>query len=851
MSSSDPTIINSAGTASARVEEVGGKAASLFALARFGFRVPPFFVITARAYRRSIEGRLPETLRVELFRAWHDLGGLDHAYAVRSSGLAEDSAEFSYAGVFDTILEVRGEEALVEAIERCWASHRSTVAEAYRTRRGVESDSAMAVVVQRMVRADWSGVSFSANPLTQALSVCVVNATRGLGEQLVAGRINPEELHVDVHSGQLLHHRVPPGAEPLPMAIRDEVVLETCRAAQKFGFPQDLEWATEGGMLYLLQSRPITTVSGVFYNRALEPWLGKGNPDAVDRVWTRAYADEVWSPPLTPLFYDIQNLTAVTGQQLANSGDTAPVPPDVFKYYRAAAYMDVAVLERLYATLPPIARRPSLSALLSPERRPALAAASWNWRGTLRRLWKFEVRQGNRRGLTRNHRVLAASWPGFLITARRLCDTNLADSSDTQLDEFLGKVWELALSVAPECEVAVLYYAHDLRLLLTGLLERWCNEGEKLYAEVSCGLECSETIRETDAIWELAQVIRAAGEPVCNLARGLQWHGFRQQAAFPAVANIIGRFEQFLYLHRHRGANYKDLIYPRWGDDPELLWTHVQAFLAGTSPRPGEINSRSGERRLEAQRATLASLRGPFAFLKRAVLRALFRANEIYGGLRDNHRFYYDHIWWLVRLVYLEKGRRLTSAGHLAQPQDAMFLSRSEIEALREGGLTPALAATRIGVRRREWEETRRRPPPKFLRRGYVPDEDTHVAAACGEKMLGVPASPGQVRGRARVVLDVTGLAGVAAGEILVARQTDPGWTPAFARLAGLVLETGGVLAHGASLCREYGLPCVTAVEAATTRIADGDTISVSGSDGTVEILQLAQAARAESKLPV
>jgi pyruvate,water dikinase len=117
--------------------------------------------------------------------------------------------------------------------------------------------------------------------------------------------------------------------------------------------------------------------------------------------------------------------------------------------------------------------------------------------------------------------------------------------------------------------------------------------------------------------------------------------------------------------------------------------------------------------------------------------------------------------------------------------------------------------------------------------------------------MLGVPASPGQVRGRARVVLDVTGLAGVAAGEILVTRQTDPGWTPAFARLAGLVLETGGVLAHGASLCREYGLPFVTAVEAATTRIADGDTISVSGSDGTIEILQVAQPARAESKLPV
>jgi pyruvate,water dikinase len=232
----------------------------------------------------------------------------------------------------------------------------------------------------------------------------------------------------------------------------------------------------------------------------------------------------------------------------------------------------------------------------------------------------------------------------------------------------------------------------------------------------------------------------------------------------------------------------------------------------------------------------LRALRGPFAGLKRRTLRALFRGNEIYAGLRDNHRFYYDHVWWLVRRVYLEKGRRLAGAGLLAAADEVVFLSRPEIEQLHAGTLAASVAAIRIELRRKEWQETRAKVPPRYLRRGYVPDEGASGASEDGKRLHGLAASPGQVRGRARIVLDVANLAQVADGEILVARQTDPGWTPAFARLAGLVLETGGVLAHGASLCREYGLPCVTAVEGATMRILDGDMICLSGNDGWVDI---------------
>ena len=819
------------------IETVGGKAISLFALTRRGFRVPRFIVISADAYRSSVSGKVSPQLRAQLRVALASIDGLDQEYAVRSSGLAEDSADFSYAGVFETVLGVRGEDAIVSAVEHCWASHRGSIAEAYRAQRGVVEDSSMAVVVQRLVRAEWAGVSFSADPLTQALSVCVINSSQGLGEDLMSGRVNPEEIRIESATGRILDHRVPAGTTPLPGKFRDEVLRQTRAAAEAFGFPQDLEWAIEGDELFQLQSRPITTLTAVFHNRALEPWEGQGSPDAADRVWTRAYADEVWAPPLTPLFYDVQNLTTVTRQQIANGGDLAPIPVDIFKYFRAAAYMDVAVLERLYATLPPVARRPSLFMLLSPEMRPKLSAAPWNWRGTLRRLWQFEVRDGRTMGLSRNYRFLQRAWPEFLREARRLADVDLCTLDTAQLDGFLRNVWSLALTVAPQCEVAVLYYSHDVRLLLTGLLERWLGDGaEKLYAEVSSGLENSETVRETEAIWEIARAIREAGPRVRAFAEAGSWEMFQAEAGNPAVDSIVQLFSAFLREHRHRGANYKDMIYPRWGDDPNLLWAHVKAFLTSEAQRPSEVNSRSGQRRRRAQAAATAAVRGQWLGLKGYILKRLLRFNEIYSSLRDNHRFYYDYIWWLVRRVYLEKGRRLAVAGLLATGQDVAFLGRKEIDALNTGALPPVLAATRIAIRRREWEETRLKPPPRFLRRGYLPDDETTGQPPSSRRLTGLAASPGQVRGRARVVLDVAGLSAVADGEILVTRQTDPGWTPAFARLAGLVLETGGVLAHGASLCREYGLPCVTAVDGATALIRDGDAISVNGNEGAVEI---------------
>ena len=297
---------------------VGGKAASLGELTAADLPVPPAFVVTADTYRSFIEetgidGELfeavdvdtddskalaeaaeraseliretpiPESIREEVMAAYGEVGD-DAPVAVRSSATAEDLPDASFAGQQETFLNITG-EALLERVRECWASLFTQRAIYYRQEQGFAHDVVdIAVVVQRMVDADTSGVMFTSHPSTGA-GVITIEAAWGLGEAVVSGAVTPDNYVIDRETGdvrestvarkKVMHVRDPETGETVEREVSEdrrgsrvlgEAELEELRALGEeieahYGEPQDVEWAIEDGEVYLLQSRPITTIA--------------------------------------------------------------------------------------------------------------------------------------------------------------------------------------------------------------------------------------------------------------------------------------------------------------------------------------------------------------------------------------------------------------------------------------------------------------------------------------------------------------------------------------------------------------------------------------------------------------
>ena len=551
-------------------------------------------------------------------------------------------------------------------------------------------------------------------------------------------------------------------------------------------------------------------------------------------------ADETWVSPISPLFYNIHNSTPGRVAFIRAHGDQVELPPDLFKYHLATAYCDVRLIRRMYGFQPRLARIRGVLNFLPADMQDAFARDPFRWIGRLTRNLSYEFKDRAVRSLFENHKVFERQWPPYIEQSDRWFDLDLDALSLEEVRAHLAEIRAAMAVVGPPCGYAVLSHASDLHLLLTGLLDRWRGplgaDGETLYARISSGLEDSETVRESDELWDLGQRLRAFGPEVAAITG---WAEVKAEAVDRRDgAAFAADFEAFWRSHRHLGSTYKDLIWPRWGDDIDQCFSVVRDYAVSAAVRPSLVNARSAEARRAAQTEILGRLRGPLAAGWRALLRFLFKYNEIYMMIRDDHRFFVDRNWYAQRRVFRAFGGRLAAAGVLADCDDVFFLGVAEVEAGLAGALDGAEATRRIGVRRRVWEKTLRQQGPKFLK-GWAAHRDPPRAGAVepAGQLRGIAASAGTAVGVARVIYDVRELSTVKDGEILVTRQTDPSWTTVFGRISGLVLETGGVLSHGTSLCREYGLPCVTAVEQATMRIPDGARIELAGSEGVIRLL--------------
>lgn len=823
----------------APLEELGGKAFALAALARAGFEVPPWFVV-----RSGVEGVADAALADEIAQALATLAPDGTLVAVRSSAVDEDGAGHSFAGQLESHLDVAPADVWAR-VQDVWASGRSERMAAYRKEHGLDGPPVSpAVIVQRMVRADAAGVAFSADPVSGRRSVAVVAAVQGLGDALVSGHADADAYEVSREGAVTLRALREGGTtRVLDDAAVGEVAALARRAAAHFGRPQDIEWAREGGRLHLLQSRPITTLGAV------------ADPDGSRRIWDNSNIAESYGGITTPLTFSFaRGVYAEVYRQFCGMmavprsvvDDERSTFENMLGSVRGRVYYNLISWYRVLALLPGFAfnrqfmeqmmgvREPMPDEVLAGEPPPT----GWDrWRDAARLA-------GAIAGLLWSLIRLPRQIEAFYARLNAALGPN-ADLSRHRLDELTAHYRTLERQLLTRWDAPLVndFFAMIFYGVLRSLCTKWCGDTDgSLQNDLIAGeggIVSAEPARLVQAMARLA-----AQDPalVGALTDG-SLADIQAAMATESARGLRDAYQAYLAKFSDRCLDELKLESPTLADDPLMLLRTI-GRLAARAPATNESASPTSRLRAAAEAGVARALDGHP--IRRVIFtRVLSQARERVRS-RENLRFERTRVFGRVRRIFVEAGQRLADEGLLATPADVFYLEVGEVLGVVEGTVSAADLAGLASVRQRAYDGYRAAavPADRFETRGAVwvgnAFRRTQAPTTMGEsERRGIGCCPGIVEGRARVITDPRG-ASITPGDVLVAERTDPGWILLFPSASAVVVERGSVLSHSAIVARELGIPAVVSLPGLTTWLRDGDRIEVDGTTGVVKRLEAA-----------
>ena len=772
---------------------------------------------------------------------------------VRSSAIGEDSEDASFAGQLDSVANVTTSSELQAAIARVWESQRSERVLAYQRLRQ-KPLAGMGIIIQRQVDAAISGVLFTSSPLNPG--ELLIEYCPGLGEALVQGEVDPGRIAISrtdrrqrtLATGDVSVHasQIGPLAD---LAFRIEAL---------FGSPQDIEWTIDtAGQLWIVQSRPITHLraprSG---GQAVSANCDERTADRGERqvVWSNANVSENFPEPISPLLYSIarvgyyhyfRNLGRAFGINARRLQAMDAPLRQIIGVHGARMYYNLTSIHAVLRSAPFgdhlaasfnqfVGSEDTETRAVGPAYRlrqvlevaRIAAQTTWQYLFVSRRVAAFERtadayanRTHKDRLASKSTRELLADFRGFLdIRYHRWKNASLADAAAMVCYAALQRV------LARACA------SRDQQALHNSLL--------KALPDLVSGKPALE-------LWELSRMIRSdrdlrllvENEPATAVVEHVrtnpQFHAFRH--AFGAFVESWG----------FRCSSELMLTAPNFQDEPWRVIDILAGYAAMDGESPADLLERQATERRRETRAVLSAL-ARRSLIQWFVVRTLLRWTQRSIQLRERARLKQALLYGRLRRVALALGERLADAGNLVGAEDIFLLTADEVELLASGGeMFPRHVRSLVDQRRAAHAEVSATTPPDRIDLAY----GAYFAGVveCNEALQGRPtndrdvftgvgACGGTSTARAAILEAVSDTHRLSAGDILVTRQTDPGWGPIFPLVSGLVIERGGMLSHGAIIAREFGIPSVVGVKDATRLIEHGSTITVDGNRGTVRL---------------
>ncbi|QHI73358.1 phosphoenolpyruvate synthase [Aminipila terrae] len=854
----------------------GGKGSNLGELSKLkGIRVPPGFCVTTEAYknvvnnnqeldplisqlytlkaddrekisnismkiRSIIEGiAIPPDMEQELTEIL-SIYGENNAYAVRSSATAEDLPTASFAGQQDTFLNIKGKDALMHHISKCWASLFTDRAVTYRIQNKFDHRKVfLAVVIQKMIFPEASGIMFTADPVTSNRKVLSIDASFGLGEALVSGLVNADIYKVREHT--ILHKKIShkklsiyslPGGgteekeieshKQNAQTLSDHQILKLEYLGRNieayFGCPQDIEWCLYKEEFYIVQSRPITTLYPV----------PKAN-DKDNHVYLSFGHRQMMTEAMKPLGHSFFNafFVLVSGTPMTEAGDRLFMDvshemksPFMSKSFcKSLGVVDV-LMQKAFQNL--LTRKDYVKSLHKGKTMMLEPAVWLSWG-----IDTFKTYMKNDPG---DMEKLMAQYAAVLENKENI----MKKLSGDELFQFLEKDFKDMKNMIFKSYRYSFAGAYASSWLNRNIL-KWL--GEKNVADTLAQSVSNNVTSEMGlALLDVADVIRQYPEVQECLTTANNENLFEDLDKLKGGKESANAIKAFLRKYGMRCSAEIDITRTRWNENPAILipiiLSNIKSFEPGAHTLKFQEGLNEALRKEKEILLRLEKISGGKSKIRKT--RKMISVLRNFVGYREYNKYIMVWYFWIIKQAFMQEADRLVQNHTIKNRDDIHYLTYDE---LRQVIKTNSVDYEQIKRRKEDYELFSKLTPPRLITSdGEIISGEYDTGNIPKGAIAGVPVSSGTVEGRARVLLKLED-AHIEEGDILVTTFTDPSWTPVFVSIKGLVTEVGGMMTHGAVVAREYGLPAIVGIDNATKLIKDGQKIRINGTEGYIEIL--------------